>query len=370
MRKVKRKNKLSTQLLVAITLSLIVSFLAIMLVSRIITYFIDKHPNPENLGVVVYSTLAIILFLVMIVTFIVTFIILIRKKLLYLRLISNKIDKIANGEMGLTIETRGKDELTQLAENINYMSRELYHKFEKERMLEQEKNELITNVSHDLRTPLTSIIGYLDLLKKGHYSNQQQLQEYLEITYQKSNRLKMLIDELFEFTRLSNQDFILNKTVVDIGHLLEQIVGEYIPIIEKEKLTVNKIIEDTNFPVLMDADRLVRVFDNLISNAIKYSHKPSVITIILQKKGNHSLFQIINKVEKPPSEDINKLFERFYMGDKARMENNGSGLGLAISKRIIELHLGQITANYQDNTINFQVELPLVMDSETDLKNS
>ncbi|MCE4051051.1 sensor histidine kinase [Bacillus sp. Au-Bac7] len=369
MRNVKRINKLSTQLLGAITLSLIVSFLAIMLVSRLIGYFIDKH-NPENLSIAVYSSLAVIIFLVLIVTFIVTFIILISKKLRYLKLISNKIDKIANGEMGLTIELRGKDELTQLTENVNYMSRELHHKFEKERTLEQEKNELITNISHDLRTPLTSIIGYIDLLKKGHYSNQQQLQEYLEITYQKSNRLKMLIDELFEYTRLSNQDFTLNKNVVDFGDLLEQIVGEYLPIIEKEQLLVNKSIEDAAFPVLMDVDRLVRVFDNLISNAIKYSVKPSVIMISLQKKGNHSLFQIINKVEKPPSEDINKLFERFYVGDKARMEKNGSGLGLAISKRILELHSGQISADFQDNTISFQVELPLVTDYETNLKNS
>ncbi|MDQ0273983.1 HAMP domain-containing sensor histidine kinase [Cytobacillus purgationiresistens] len=369
MRNIKRIHKLSFQLLGAITLSLIVSILVIMPVSRLISYFIDKH-DPENLSIAVYYSLAVIIFFVIITTFIATFIILISKKLRYLKLVSNSIHKIANGEIGLTIELRGKDELTQLADNINYMSKELNDKFEKERALEQEKNELITNVSHDLRTPLTSIIGYLDLLKKGHYSNQQQLQDYLEITYQKSNRLKILIDELFEYTRLANQDFKLNKNVMDIGDLLEQIIGEYLPIIENEQLLVNKLIENSDFKVFMDVERLVRVFDNLINNAIKYSDKPSEITISLQKKENHSFFQILNKVEQPPSQDINKLFERFYMGDTARMGKNGSGLGLAISKRIIELHSGEITADYQDQTIIFQVKLPLIKDNEYDLKNS
>lgn len=361
MKKAKLKNRLSFQLLGAIALSLLVSMIVFLVVARFITYFLEKQ-DPDHLSIPVYYSLAIFIFLVLIFTFIATFVILIRKKLRYLKLVTKSIQEIANGEMGLIIELRGKDELAQLAENINYMSKELNNKFEKERQLEQEKNELITNVSHDLRTPLTSIIGYLDLLTRGHYSSQQELQEYLDITYQKSHRLKMLIDELFEYTRLSDQDYKLNKSVMDIGDLLAQIVGEYIPIIEKEQLTVRKSIEDTTFPILMDAERLVRVYDNLISNAIKYSDKPSEITISLQKSGHHAFFQIINTVKTPPSQDTSKLFDRFYMGDKARMSKSGTGLGLAISKKIVELHYGKITADYQNHTMIFKVELPLYTD--------
>ncbi|TDL85888.1 HAMP domain-containing histidine kinase [Vibrio vulnificus] len=358
MKIVKFPNKLSFQLLGAITLSLLVSILVLIPVARFIGYFLENKA-PNNLSISVYYSLAIFIFLFSILTFIGTFIILIRKKLGYLKLISLSIQKIANGEMGLIIDLKGKNELTQLADNINYMSKELHDKFEKERQLEQEKNELITNVSHDLRTPLTSIIGYLDLLKRKQYTNQKQLQEYLEITYQKSHRLKLLIDELFEYTRLSNQEFKLNKTVVDIRDLIEQVIGEYIPILEREQLSINKLIEDTYIPVLMDVERLVRVFENLISNAIKYSDKPSEVYISLHKEDNFAFFEILNKVENPPSHDINKVFDRFFMGDKARMGNDGTGLGLSISKRIVELHDGIISADYKDHTIVFKVELPL-----------
>lgn len=358
MRKDKLKHKLSSQLLGAIVISLIVAILIIISCSRIIAYFLEKQ-DPNNLSVTVYYILAVFIFLILVGTFITTFIILISKKIRYIKLVSNSIHEIANGEIGKTIKLRGNDELTQLVESINYMSKELQDKFNKERELEQEKNELITNISHDLRTPLTSIIGYLDLLKRGHYSSQQQFQDYLDITHQKSQRLKILIDELFEYTRLSSPDITLNKNEVDIGDLLEQIVGEYIPIIEKEQLKVNKSIEDIKLPVLMDVDKLVRVFDNLLSNAIKYSDKPSEIMISLHKKEGYACFQIINKVDIPLSQDINKLFERFYTGNQARLENNGTGLGLAITKKIVELHSGKITAVYKNKEIVFKVILPL-----------
>lgn len=360
MKMVKFSNKLSFQLLGAITLSLLVSILVLMSVARFIAYFLENI-DPNNLSIFVYYSLAIFIFLFSILTFIGTFIILIRKKIGYLKLISLSIQRIANGEMGLTIDLRGKNELTQLADNINYMSTELHDKFEKERQVEQEKNELIANVSHDLRTPLTSIIGYLDLLKRKQYTNQQQLQEYLEITYQKSHKLTLLIDELFEYTRLSNQEYTLNKTVVDIRDLLEQIIGEYIPILEREQLSINQLFEDTKMPVLMDVERLVRVFDNLISNAIKYSDKPSEVSIRLHREEKSVFFEISNKVEIPPSDDINKVFDRFFMGDKARMGNNGAGLGLSISKRIVELHDGIISADYKNHMIVFKVELPVCL---------
>lgn len=283
----------------------------------------------------------------------------VRKKLMYLKLISESVNHIANGKLGLMIETKGKDELTQLAQNINYMSKELENKFEHERRIESAKNELITNVSHDLRTPLTSIIGYLDLLRKGQYDNKIQYQEYLETIYSKSQRLKYLIDELFEYTRLSSPDVKLNLSEVDLGGLLEQIIGEYIPIFEKEHISVQKMITKEDIPVVLDAEKMVRVYENLFMNAIKYSLKPSELHISLETKGNKAILKVSNKSEKPPVNNVNKLFERFFRGDKVRSDNRGTGLGLTISKRIVELHDGIICAEYKEGWMNFIIEYPI-----------
>ncbi|MFK4308890.1 signal transduction histidine kinase [Bacillus sp. RC242] len=269
------------------------------------------------------------------------------------------MNDIANGKLGLTIGIEGKDELTHLAQNINYMSKELENTFEQERQLERTKNELITNVSHDLRTPLTSIIGYVDLLKRGQYDSKAQLQEYLETTYLKSQRLKYLIDELFEYTRLSDIDAKLNINEVDLSGLLEQIVGEYIPIFEKAGLSVQKSITEETIPIFMDVEKMVRVYENLFMNAIKYSMKPSELSICLELIGNKAILKVSNKVEKPPVSDPNKLFERFFRGDKARKDDQGNGLGLAISKKIVELHNGNIHAEYKVGWMSFIVEHPI-----------
>ncbi|MED3121280.1 HAMP domain-containing sensor histidine kinase, partial [Bacillus thuringiensis] len=326
----------------------------------ILAYVIDplfiKH---EEFGMFEFNVAMLFLFAFAIFTFIILFLILVRKKIVYLKLISDNVNDIANGKLGLTIGIKGKDELTQLAKNINYMSKELENTFEQERRLERTKNELITNVSHDLRTPLTSIIGYLDLLKRGQYNNNTQLQEYLETTYSKSQRLKYLIDELFEYTRLSGIDAKLNLNEVDLSGLLEQIVGEYIPIFEKESLIVQKSITQEIIPIFIDAEKMVRVYENLFMNAIKYSMKPSQLFICLELMDNKAILKVSNKVERSPVSDPNKLFERFFRGDKARKNNQGNGLGLAISKRIVELHDGNIHAEYKDGWMSFIVEHPI-----------
>ncbi|MED2170598.1 HAMP domain-containing sensor histidine kinase, partial [Bacillus thuringiensis] len=323
-------------------------------------YVIDplfiKH---EEFGMFEFNVAMLFLFAFAIFTFIILFLILVRKKIVYLKLISDNVNDIANGKLGLTIGIKGKDELTQLAKNINYMSKELENTFEQERRLERTKNELITNVSHDLRTPLTSIIGYLDLLKRGQYNNNTQLQEYLETTYSKSQRLKYLIDELFEYTRLSGIDAKLNLNEVDLSGLLEQIVGEYIPIFEKESLIVQKSITQEIIPIFIDAEKMVRVYENLFMNAIKYSMKPSQLFICLELMDNKAILKVSNKVERSPVSNPNKLFERFFRGDKARKNNQGNGLGLAISKRIVELHDGNIHAEYKDGWMSFIVEHPI-----------
>ncbi|MFB6733958.1 histidine kinase dimerization/phospho-acceptor domain-containing protein [Bacillus toyonensis] len=357
MKNVSFKNKIIIKLLGAVAVSFFISFgLTILTFIFIIAPLFTRY---KNLGAFEFNFVMLFLFAFAIFTFIVIFLILVRKKIVYLKLISDNVNDIANGKLGLTIGIEGKDELTQLAQNINYMSRELEDTFEQERRLERTKNELITNVSHDLRTPLTSIIGYIDLLKRGQYNSNTQLQEYLETTYSKSQRLKYLIDELFEYTRLSGIDAKLNLNEVDLSGLLEQIVGEYIPIFEKESLVIKKSITEEIIPIFIDVEKMVRVYENLFMNAIKYSMKPSELSVCLELMDNKAILKVSNKVERPPVSDPNKLFERFFRGDKARKDDQGNGLGLAISKRIVELHHGNIHAEYKDGWMSFIVEHPI-----------
>lgn len=357
MKNVSFRNKIIIKLLGAVAISFFISFgLTIFIVQYVIDPFFIKH---EDFGMFEVRLAMLFLFTFAILNFIVIFLLLVRKKIVYLKLISENVNDIANGKLGLTIGIKGKDELTQLAQNINYMSKELENTFEQERQLERTKNELITNVSHDLRTPLTSIIGYIDLLKRGQYNSNIQLQEYLETTYSKSQRLKCLIDELFEYTRLSGIDAKLNLNEVDLSGLLEQIVGEYIPIFEKESLIVQRFIAEETIPIFIDVEKMVRVYENLFMNAIKYSMKPSELYICLELIGNKAILKVSNKVERPPVSDPNKLFERFFRGDKARKNDQGNGLGLAISKRIVELHDGNIHAEYKDGWMSFIVEHPI-----------
>ncbi|PEF37125.1 sensor histidine kinase [Bacillus wiedmannii] len=344
------RNKILVKLLGAVAISFFVSFVLMLLLFRVLDPLVDY----TNLW-----TLLFVIFLITVLSFIVIFLLLIRKKIAYLKSISKSIHSIAHGELGLKIEVSGKDELAHLAQNINYMSKELEDKFEYERQLERAKHELITNVSHDLRTPLTSIIGYLDLLKTGQYNSNIQSQEYVEIAYVKSQRLKYLIDELFEYTCLSGVDAKLNLTEVDISSVLGQITGEYLPIFEKEGLNVQKSITEETIPICIDVEKMVRVYENLLINALKYSVKPSELSISLKKIGNKAILKVSNQVKKSPASDPNTLFERLYRGDKSRSSEQGTGLGLAISKRIVELHNGNIYAEYKEEWISFTVEHPI-----------
>ncbi|MCR8656582.1 sensor histidine kinase [Paenibacillus endoradicis] len=355
------KSKLTHKLLWAISISLVGSLLILTVITRAVGNAIDHYNaniDLSEISHIYFYIIFFILFVIVIVSFISIFLLLARSKLTYLKHITESINDIAKGDLSLRIDIKGRDELTQLAYNINGMSKDLEHKFEHERQLERVKNELITNISHDLRTPLTSIIGYLGLLKKGQHQSQAQYQDYLEITYSKSLRLKHLIDELFDYTRLSGPDVNLNLNEVDLSALLQQIVGEYIPLFEKENLTVIKTIPIDTISIMIDIEKMVRVYENLFMNVIKYSIKPSEIKITLEVKKYNAIVMVQNRAHKPPVADMNQLFDRFFRANSTRSDNSGSGLGLAIAKRIVELHKGIINAKYEEGWIHFSVELP------------
>jgi len=286
------------------------------------------------------------------ISFMLTFILLSHKKLKMVTEISDAMLFIADGDLDYEVEEQGSDEVALLAENINYMRRALKREKEEQMRIEQTKSELITNVSHDLRTPLTSIMGYLGLIRTGQFKSEDDMLEYAEIAYTKSEKLKLLIDDLFEYTKYANSDIELHLSQISMNQLLQQIVSEYVPVMEKSQLEYDLLLPEEDLFVEVDPKRIVRVCENLLMNAVKYSLKPSTLMIKLEDKGNGKFVLSFDNACDPISEeDINNLFERLYKADKSRSQN-GSGLGLAITKGIVEAHGGHVFAKQEDGRIS------------------
>lgn len=290
--------------------------------------------------------------------FIGLFFIITGKRVQYLQSIATTIMNMSKGDLKQRVPLIGEDELTVLAQNINFMAEELNNKIEIERELEKTKSELITNVSHDLRTPLTSILGYLNLIKDKRFSDENQLMEYSDIAYNKSVKLKKLIDELFEYTKLSGEGVKLNISLISLNELLEQLLEEFVPVFEENNLVIIKDIKKENIMLYADGEKIARVFENLLGNAIRYSYKPGEIKVGLYEEDEKVVFYISNKGNNIPKDELNKIFDRFYRVEKSRSQSTGgSGLGLAICKNIVKLHKGSICASSEGDTITFKVYL-------------
>lgn len=303
------------------------------------------------------SSLALILTFIV---FIVSFVIITNNKMKYLDEIAVGLKIIASGNLNYRIKERGTDEIKNIAFNINHMAKEIGEKINAERDAEKTKADLITNVSHDLRTPLTSVMGYIGLVLQNRYKDENEMKEYLNIAFNKAERLKLLIEDLFEYTKLNNNGITLTKTKVNLAEFLSQLIDELTPLLDYNNLTVYKKFESEKLCVLIDTVKMLRVFENLITNAIKYSYKPGEILIGLYEKDNKAVVVFRNKGDHLPKEKTKKLFDRFYRVDESRNTNTGgSGLGLAISKNIVELHEGKIWAESIGNNISFYVQLNL-----------
>ena len=293
--------------------------------------------------------------------FIISFLIITNNTMKYIQEISKGLKKISEGELSYRIPIKGENELGNLANNINYMAQEIETKIQSERKSEKTKNELITNVSHDLRTPLTSVIGYIGLAKDQKYNSAEELQEYLNIAYTKSERLKLLIDDLFEYTKLTNDGVSLDFQRVNIIEFLEQLIEELRVDFEENELVLINNLPDEKVYISADANKLLRVFENLFSNSIKYSDRPGQVYISLEVFSKVMIFSIKNKGDRIERENLKRIFDRFYRGDEARSSTiSGSGLGLAITKNIVELHGGRVWAHCDsEDFITFYVQLPL-----------
>lgn len=231
----------------------------------------------------------------------------------------------------------------------------------KETMLRNEtnrKNNMITYLAHDLKTPLTSVIGYLSFLKDEPNLPISQREKYTKIAVKKAERMEELTNELFEICRFNLSHIELQLEKVNISRMLEQIMFEFEPLLKEKSLAIKADIRpDTYYQC--DIDKIERVFDNLIRNAINYSYPNSEINISLNKDNDNIDIIFENKGKTIPQDKLNRIFEQFYRVDASRSSaSGGSGLGLAIAKQLVEAHGGMISAKSQNETIHFAITLP------------
>ncbi|MCJ7843132.1 HAMP domain-containing histidine kinase [Lederbergia sp. NSJ-179] len=276
----------------------------------------------------------------------------------YFREISKGIHKLANGDFTSDVVISTNDEFKEIAEDINQAGAKLQEAVERGDFAESSKDQLVINLAHDLRTPLTSVLGYLDLILQDEHLTKAQVRHYTTIAFTKSQRLEKLIDELFEITRMNYGRLTLEKTRLDIDELLSQLKEELYPLFEK-----NHLIARVNFKspltILGDGDLLARVFENLLINAIRYGTDGQYVDIHGFVDAEDVVVQVINYGNQIPPEEIPHLFEMFYSGDQARtFQDGGTGLGLFIAKNIIEQHGGTITVESSVIRTQFEVRLP------------
>ena len=224
---------------------------------------------------------------------------------------------------------------------------------------EQRKNDLIAYLAHDLKTPLTSVIGYLSLLDEAPDMPVEQKAKYVHITLDKAKRLEKLINEFFEITRYNLQNTSLEKETIDLYYMLVQMTDEFYPVLSAHE---NKIKLDANedLTVYGDSVKLARVFNNILKNAISYSYPGTEITVSARAADTSVQIAFCNHGKTIPSTKLNSIFEKFFRLDETRATNTGgAGLGLAIAKEIITLHGGSITAESENEITTFFVTLPI-----------
>lgn len=248
-------------------------------------------------------------------------------------------------------------EVNKFSEKINEIKYDYILTKKSEREAEQKKNDLIVYMAHDLKTPLTSIIGYLTLLKDEKQISKELQEKYIKIALDKALRVEDLTNQFFDITRYNLQKMPINKQEINLVYLLKQVIDECYPMLEKRNLKCDfKSIEKVMYAG--DGDKLARAFDNLLKNAINYSYANTTIEIQLEQKDDKISIVFRNKGDKIPQYKLDKLFEKFYRGDDARTSSTGgAGLGLAITKQIIELHQGKIYVKNDDEYIEFFIEL-------------
>lgn len=250
-------------------------------------------------------------------------------------------------------------EMLPFERKLNTVKRTLAERKAETALAEQRKDELVMYLAHDIRTPLTSVIGYLNLLEEEPDMPAEQRAKRVHIALEKAYRLETMINEFFEITRYNSQQITLSKETIDLYYMLVQLSDELSPVFAPRGNTVALHLAE-DMTVEADPEKLARVFSNILKNAASYSHPRTEITISAEKSEHEVIIQFQNSGEDIPSEALVSLFDKFYRADKSRSsDTGGTGLGLAIAKEIVTLHGGAISASSKNHVITFTISLPL-----------
>ncbi|MCW6662716.1 HAMP domain-containing histidine kinase [Aerococcaceae bacterium NML190073] len=282
--------------------------------------------------------------------------------------ILEELKYIAKGNYEHRLSEVDRGEMNEVITSINHLVDSTVEAMEEERRIEKTKDELVTNIGHDIRTPLTSIIGYLGLIENQQYKSIEEVLEYTHIAYTKALHMQTLVNDLFDYTALRQTTYRLQPQAIRLDLFLAQLVADFELEASEKEITVNIQVQPSDLVAYLDVDKMARVFHNLMSNALKYGKGASVIELLAYKK-NHKTssekcqdvveFEVRNNGEAIPEAELDMIFERSYRADRSRTaEQLGSGLGLAIVKNIVELHQGTVLAENVDGFVVFRITLP------------
>lgn len=279
-------------------------------------------------------------------------------------LISHISDVIHNFTEG-NLETRitlhnnnyknyNNNELGKLASDINFMAETISQSIEHEKKWNQDRYNMITNMSHDLKTPIMSIGGYVDFISQGKYDSEQELKSYCDIVSKKTKELNITINQLFEVSKISSYDFKLQKVLINMKQFTEQVLISFTPQFQEKDMEYRLNIESD---LMLDADPtlLKRVFENLINNALKYAYNGKYLDITGRMNNSILELEFQNYGDKIEQLELENIFHKFYR-EKKNSGNEGSGCGLFIAKQIIELHGGTITVQSDERHTVFYIK--------------
>ncbi len=292
--------------------------------------------------------------------FIMYFLWLSRKIIQDLSHISNRITSIARGNLDEIISVDRQDEIGEIANRVNEMTEEIVRLMQSEREALQTNKDLITCVAHDLRTPLTSVIGYLQLARDTEKYDEEKRQQFTQIASEKASRLEGLIEDLFSYTKLMSGEITLHRCEIDIVKLLEQMVEEFYPLFQDNYLECLFVKNIDGINICLDPELIARAIQNLLSNAVKYGKDGKQILVSVEKMSEEIKIHVTNYGLIIPKESLDMIFEKFYRVEESRSrKTGGTGLGLNIAKEIIVLHGGSISVESGQQGTIFTVSLPL-----------
>lgn len=287
-----------------------------------------------------------------------------RYRQMQLHHIIDELHYIASGHFDHRVPFRVTGDVQRVVDSVNALVDSVIHSMDEERAIEKSKDELITNVSHDIRTPLTSIIGYLGLIEDKQYHSQEDLLKYTHTAFLKSKQMKSLVEDLFEYTKVRQTDTPLSLTNIDLAAMLEQLAASFELEAQKKGMTIGSSSTPSVLMMEADPEKLVRIFNNLVANALKYGDGGKQINLIAQQVNDNELeVRVTNDGPKIPKESLSMIFERFYRVEESRSkETGGTGLGLAIAQSIVALHGGYIYVESDDDLTSFVIHLPVKHD--------